>query len=267
MLNNSWNLTLLAGALILAMAACTPVGSEPGVTAEQTATEAGSPALSAVTSPADTGGVAGDTVSSTETVAQGDTTTNAIVAATPMSAEELAAQPPGQTEPGAGAAPEGEQTEPDTTEILPPAGWSTYADPALGFAVVYPDGFVIGPADPARLSSLQPTPSQSIYFVDRATAESAFAGTDAPDLEVRVYETGPVTSLDTWLAGAGVITDGDGKTVSPYQTATVSGLEVCESTMVFPPCSVFIAGSNQVFQLRSLTLEGETMAESFYRLP
>lgn len=254
-----WMMSFVACGLLVVLAACVPSGGESALTTDQAPEAVNSSAQAQITSPAEATGLDAGTESL-------PTVPNVVVEVTALTDVELSEMPPGQTEPGVGDPVESEPTEPNTDQSPPSAGWSLYTDTALGFTVLAPDTFVIDPADPANLSHLIPTPNASIYFVDPSTADSAFAGADAPDLEVRVYESGPVSSLEMWLSSAGVITEGDGKTVAPFQTTWVSGLEVCESTMAFPPCSVFIAGNNRVFHLRSITQEGEAMAETFQLL-
>ncbi len=190
-----------------------------------------------------------------------------VVDVTPMSQEELAAQPPGQTEGGA-AAPDSGEVEPggvgEAGELPSTADWVAYVDSTLGFSVAYPPNFIVRPAGAARLTGLIPLPSASIYFVDPATAESALAGTDAPDLEVRVFETGAVASLADWLSSAGVGAD---QTQTATQIGSSPAVEVCVSTMIFPQCSTFVAGPNRVYQLRALNLEGEAMMQTFAATP
>jgi len=190
-----------------------------------------------------------------------------VVDVTPMSAAELSAQAPGQTEggPAEADADDASQTEPGGEGELPStADWVAYADSAFGFSVAHPSTFVVRPADTARLTGLIPTPSASIYFMAPATAESALAGTDAPDLEVRIFETGPVGSLTDWLSSAGVGAD---QTQTATQVGDLPGVEVCVSTMIFPACSVFVAAGSRVYQLRALNLEGEAMMQTFAVAP
>lgn len=191
-----------------------------------------------------------------------------VVDVTPMSAAELAAQPPGQTQGGPGEADKGQaggENEPDEPEALPAVGsWPIYADDAFAFRVAYPPDFIVRQADAARLVGLIPAPMAAVYFMSPATAESALAGTDAPDLEVRVFETGPVTSLADWLASVGVTAD---QTQTATQLGALPGVEVCGTTMVFPNCSTFVAANDRVYQLRVLTLEGEAMGQSFVPMP
>lgn len=191
-----------------------------------------------------------------------------VVDVTPMSAAELAAQPPGQTQGGLGEADKGQaggENEPDEPEALPAVGnWPIYVDDAFAFRVAYPPGFIVRQATAARLVGLIPAPMAAVYFMSPATAESALAGNDAPDLEVRVFETGPVTSLADWLASVGVTAD---QTQTAIQLGPLPGVEVCGTTMVFPNCSTFVAANGRVYQLRVLTLEGEAMGQSFEPTP
>lgn len=190
-----------------------------------------------------------------------------VVDVTPMSAVELAAQPPGQTEggPAEAGADDSDQTEPGGVGELPStADWVAYVDSTFGFSVAYPPSFVVRPTDAARLTGLIPAPTGSIYFMDPATAESALAGTDAPDLEVRIFETGPVGSLADWLSSAGVSAD---QTQTATQVGDLAGVEVCVSTMIFPRCSTFVVAPNRVYQLRALNLEGEAMMQTFAVAP
>ena len=187
-----------------------------------------------------------------------------IVDATPMSDAELAAQPTSQVEGGA-AADEAGQTEPGGLDGLPPvADWPTYADSAYGFSMMVPPDFIVRAADAARLTGLMPAPSAAVYFMNPTTADSALAGTDAPDLEVRIFESGPIGALGDWLTAAGSVAD---QTTTPYQLGGLSGVQICATTMVFPQCSIFVAGNDRVYQLRALNLEGETMAQSFTLTP
>lgn len=261
---------------LIGLVACTPATNQLAMPENITSEIAESQALAVVT-PSEGGEMGAQADSSAnELVSPSDSGQTGIVEVTPLSEEALAGQPPGQTEPGVSSSSESGQTEsgvtdsnqgqtnPDTGQTQPvPNGWSVYSSDQFGFTVAYPSNFVIGSPSAGVLAQLMPAPNASVYFADPNIAASALAGTDAPDLEVRIFESGPVQSLDRWLASAGVVTAGDGKNVAPYVSASASGLEVCESTMVAPGCSLFIAGKDRVYQLRYTTLEGETMAASF----
>jgi len=187
---------------------------------------------------------------------------------TPMSEAELAAQPTGQAPGGTGddgsGSEDGGQAGPDVPEASNPAGWVVYTDATHGYSVAHPTDFIVREADPARLAGLVPLPAASVYFMNPTTAESALAGTDAPDLEVRIHETGAVASVTDWLAAAGVGTD---QMVSSTTLNALPGAQVCASTMIVPQCSTFVAGNDRVYQLRALNQEGEMMAQSFSLVP
>ena len=115
------------------------------------------------------------------------------------------------------------------------ADWPTYADSAYGFSMMVPPDFIVRAADAARLTGLMPAPSAAVYFMNPTTADSALAGTDAPDLEVRIFESGPIGTLGDWLTAAGSVAD---QTTTPYQLGGLSGVQICATTMVFPQCSI-----------------------------
>lgn len=186
-----------------------------------------------------------------------------------MSEAELASQPPGQSEPGAGkpqAGATGKQT-PRPGLPVPLAGRTTYVDPTYGFSVGYPNGFVIRPQDVSKLTQFTPTPIASIFFMNPTMAAGDLAGIEPPDLEVRVYQTGVVDSLKSWLVSVGFASVDSGAVVQPYRNASVSGLKICQSTMIAPGCSVYILRGGRVYQLTPISLEGEAMIETFALLP
>ncbi len=260
MLAHKFVALLVALLVIAGAAACAPSGGQeiPAV---------GNVEESAALANAADAGAPVDALASGAPATSLTTPNGQVVDVTPMSAAELAAQPPGQTEggPAEADADEAGQTEPGEAGELPStADWVTYADSAFGFSVAHPPAFIVRPADAARLTGLIPTPTASIYFMAPATAESALAGTDAPDLEVRIFETGPVGSLTDWLSSAGVGAD---QTQTAKQVGALPGVEVCVSTMIFPACSVFVAAGSRVYQLRALNLEGEAMMQTFAVAP
>lgn len=262
MMRHLMTVCLLLVGLALAAVACSPSGGQEAPVSDTTAIEGTTgPALA----PAGGTDTAGQTAPITGTLAT-PPAAGQVVEATPLSESELAAQPPGQTEGGA-AQGDDAQTEPGDAGDESAASTETqvYSDGAYGFSLVAPANFVIQAADPARLSGLVPTPDAAVYFMEPGLAESALAGTDAPNLEVRVFETGPVAALSDWLAAAGLGAD-------QTQTATalgsgLSGVEVCGTTMIVPNCSLFIAGGERVYQLRALDQAGEAMAQSFVVTP
>jgi hypothetical protein len=177
-----------------------------------------------------------------------------------MSEAELANQPQGQSEPGAGET--GEQI-PSPSLPVRPAGWTAYVDPTHGFRINYPNGFVVQPQDISKLAHFTPTPVASIFFMNPTMAAGDLAGIEPPDLEVRVYQAGAVDSLESWLVSVGFASASSGVFVRPYRNASVSGLKVCQSTLIAPSCAVYVLHSGRVYQLTPISLEGEAMIETF----
>lgn len=264
MSKRTWAILLFSMVLVVVLAGCAPGGAETGLSAVQPAEVNEENALTVVTPGGNGSDALGAETGVTDSTSQEDTGVGVVVDVTPLSESELAAQPPGQTEPGAGVSGSDQETLPGDGQTQPlPNGWTTYVDSANGFTVAYPADYVVWQADSARLGGLIPTPSQSVYLMSPTIAESAMSGTDAPDLEVRIFQSGPVTSVEDWLTTIGAVAAGDGKTLKPYANASLSGVEVCEDTMVVPNCSVFVAGGDRVYQLRWLNQEGEAMASTF----
>ena len=239
--------------LVVVASGCAPSGGEPAMrdagadqTGEGSATAADSAAdPNATTAPGGPGSGVGQ-----------------VVDGTPLSEAELAAQPTSQTQGGA-AEDDAGQTEPDVPD-QPSAGWTIYTSDVWGFRVTHPADFLVREPNATLLSALVPVPDAAVYFVSPTIVESALAGTDAPDLEVRIHETGDVASLTDWLS---TTAGGADQTAAPYQLGDLPGIEVCGSTMAFPQCSVFVTGNGRVYQLRWISQEGETMAQSFTIVP
>lgn len=248
--------TALVLMILVTAVACAPSGGEPAVPVES-ASGAINPAGS------DSSAAADGTPSPDALAPAGD---GQVVEVTPMSEAELSAQPTGQAPGGVGEeggedGGQGETPEPVTQY---PDGWVIYTDDAYRFSVAHPVDFIVTQADTARLAGLIPPPAAAVYFMSPTTAESALAGTDAPDLEVRIHEAGAVASLADWLAVVGVGAD---QTITATTLNALPGVQVCASTMIFPPCSIFIAGNDRVYQLRALNQEGEMIAQSFALVP
>lgn len=146
---------------------------------------------------------------------------------------------------------------------VPAADGSTYADPALGWSLRYPKGFVVQLQDVAKLARFAPAPIASIFFMSPAMAAGGLAGIEPPDLEVRIYRAEASDSLKGWLVSVGMATPESVAAARPFQNASVSGLQVCRSTMVAPNCSVYVLRGDRVYQLTAISLEGEAMIETF----
>jgi hypothetical protein len=140
-------------------------------------------------------------------------------------------------------------------------------DSTYKFAVSYPSDFVLSNVSAEALAQLTPTPDASFRFMNPETAASDMVELEPADLEIRVYSAGEVDSLESWLTANGLLPEDGRFQPEPFQTASVSGLHVCISTMLAPGCSDFILGNGFVYQLIPVTLEGEAMIETFRLVP
>ena len=186
-----------------------------------------------------------------------------IVETTTMSESELASPPQGHSDPGAGESlpRDGGKQAPSSRRPGPSKGWMNYIERTYGFSIGYPKVFVVQPQDVSKLTQFTPTPVASIFFMNPTMAKGALAGIEPPDLELRVYQARAVNSLKSWLTSVGLLNDG---TISqPYRNANVSGLKVCQSTLIAPGCSVYVLHDSRVYQLTPSSREGEAMLETF----
>jgi len=189
-----------------------------------------------------------------------------MVEAEPTSEAELTNQPEGRSEPEGSESMPGE-TGNQTPRQVPPSMRMVYVNPTYGFSIGYPNGFVVQPQDVSRLTQFTPKPVESIFFMNPTMAGGALAGIEPPDLEVRVYQAGAVDSLKTWLVSVGFAAVDSGAVTLPYRNDSVSGLRVCQSTLIAPGCSVYVLRSGRVYQLSAISLEGEAMIETFVLPP
>ncbi len=183
-----------------------------------------------------------------------------IVETPPMAEPELANQPQGQSPPGRGESVprDGGKQAPGSDQPSPPQGWTTYFDRTHGFSIGHPKGFIVQPND---VSKFTPAPVATIFFMSPTMAKGALAGVEPPDLELRIYKAGAASSLKTWLTAVGFLNDGT--TSQSYRNANVSGLKVCQLTLIAPGCSVYVLHDGRVHQLTPSSQEGEAMLETF----
>ena len=218
----------------LAMAACAPGQNEVGAQ--------GQPAQE---------GAASDPL-------QGEVTGN-TVDVTPIPEDQLV---PGQSEPGGSSAEpgaEGANEMPEDPSL--PANTTVYTDNTYKFSVSHPDDYFLRTEPAEKLNLLSPKPEVSFVILSPEKFSSDIADLELADLEIRVYSTGQVDSLENWLTASGL--SESGSTVKPFQKAHVSGLEICASTMLAPGCSYFVLGNGWIYQLIPASLEGESMMDTF----
>lgn len=190
-----------------------------------------------------------------------------VVDTTPIPEAELAFQPTGQSEPGAGAIEERSDLGLESPRgQVEPGSMVVYTDATYKFSLEYPGNFVFRARLAEELTQLNPMPAASVFFMNPVTASSAVVELEPADLEIRVYPAEQVTLLESWLTSNGLM-PGDGTVPpEPFQTAHVTGVEVC-STLLAPGCSYFVLGQGWVYQLTPATLEGETMVDTFVLIP
>ncbi len=140
---------------------------------------------------------------------------------------------------------------------------SAYVDPTYGFRIEYPRDFVIRSREGSKLTQFTPAPVASIFFLNPTMAARDLAGIEPPDLQVQVYQAVGVASLKSWLVSVGFMSKDSEVTDQPYRNAHLSGLKVCQSTMIAPGCSVYFLHEDRVYQLTAISLEGETMIQTF----
>lgn len=140
-----------------------------------------------------------------------------------------------------------------------------YKNEAYKFSVSYPAGFAVRMLSAPELAKLTPAPSASFTFMNPVSAASDIADIELPDLEIRVYDSGTVDSLEIWLRSMGLLAADS--TIQPFETPRVRGLRVCGATMIFPNCTEFARGDRVVYQFRIGNLDGEQIVNTFAVLP
>lgn len=243
-------LVTISGLLIIA--ACTPTTgnnantANPSITTNQTQSENQEKAATAITS---------------ETMENNNIDgASIIVEVTPISDEDLAVQPEDQSEPGASAESEGTSAN--------RMAQNTYADDIYRFSVNYPIDFVFRTRSTETLMQFKPQPTASFLFMDPVIADSDLGDLEPADLEILVYELNATASLESWLTTNGFLPTDGSISPQPLQTANISGIKVCASTMIAPGCSYFVINDSFLYQLTPATLEGETMIiDTFMLLP
>ncbi len=195
----------------------------------------------------------------TPTSAVMPSSTATVVEMTPPPTEGTTVPSPAQAEPSpAGATGEASPVAPDAPPAAEPSsGMTGFAGSGYPFSVEYPADFVVSARPSEQLAQLRPLPIASVMFMNPETAASEVIELEPADLEVRVYDGAGAASLEEWLSLNGLAATGF------FQTATVSGAEVCASTMIVPPCTYFVMGSDWVYQLIPITLDGRAIMDTF----
>lgn len=163
----------------------------------------------------------------------------------------------GQTEPGGGAGNGTGAAGSSKPTVV-------YMDTKYGFSVEQPSDFVVRNQSEQDLAGLTPKPVAGILFMDPVIANSEVPDEPA-DFEIRFYALDGATSLDGWLKANGLKTSSNSQ--EDFKTGNVTGVKICESTMIFPGCRYYVFGEEWVYQLTATTQEGEFMLNSFKLVP
>ncbi len=166
----------------------------------------------------------------------------------------------GLTEAGAGAEDAGDNTGNAGTIQLD----DIYNDGTYKFSVAHPSDFVFRNQLAEKLAELTPKPVAAILIMDPIIAKSEVPDEPAA-LEIRFYARAGEASLDGWLKANGLTNASESR--QEFKTDNVSGVMVCESTMIFPGCRYYVFGNEWVYQLTVTSQEGESMFNSFKLVP
>ena len=190
-----------------------------------------------------------------------------VVEVTPLTETELAQQPPGQSPPGAAEITDDPQAAPPGGSVQNEGRWGpplNYSNSDYKFGLTYPAGFAILSPKPGVLYQLPLNATASFAFMNPETAASDALEYEIGDLEISVYQADPALTLEDWLQPTGFL---EGMSQQPFQTANVSGIQVCQTSMMAPGCTFFVKGTGWIYQLTPATLEGEAAFRSFMLLP
>lgn len=134
-----------------------------------------------------------------------------------------------------------------------PAGWQRHVEPAAGFAIGVPPGFVVMAAPPP--TRWAPVPRAVFHVAAAAQADAVRSGADLPALQLRLFDA--AVPLAAWLQAQPAH---DGAT---YRVQPDGAIEVCPATLLAPGCSVYRARGPRVVQLLPQGAAGEAVAASF----
>lgn len=236
---------------VLSITACTPAS-------ESAATDGAS------NSAENNAGAGAAESASTPATPQVQSNNPVTVATTPISTTAVALQTPGQSAPGAGAETVADPAEPaEPQEQLSAGALLTYSDSTYQFSVNYLSDFVLQTPAADQLAQFDPTPVASFRFMNPVTAASDLGELEPADLEILVFDKAQATTLDSWLAANGLVAADGGVPPQSFQTAHVSGVEICPTMLITPGCFYFVMGNQWVYRLMAATIEGESMIETF----
>ena len=66
-----------------------------------------------------------------------------------------------------------------------------------------------------------------------------------------------------WLKANRLLPSGGSSRVEVFETGNVSGLEVCDQTLIGPGCSYYFRKAGWIYQLTPASLAGERIVQTF----
>ena len=139
-----------------------------------------------------------------------------------------------------------------------------YLDDVYKFSLTQPSDYVLQYQTEENLATLTPKPAAALRFMDPVLAKSEVPDEPAA-LEVRMHAKGRAADLAGWLKAAGL--PSDAKSQEEFKTGNVTGIKICESSMLFPGCRYFVFGEEWVYEMIVTSQEGEFMLNSFQVVP
>lgn len=187
--------------------------------------------------------------------------TDKLVDITPMTSEELASEPEAQTEPAA-SIENTEKWEESVGQESPihSTDYVTYTDSIYQFSIAFPSDYTFNVMPHDQLVTFNPAPAAAFTIMNPTTAASEVAELEPADVALYVFNADQVGSLNDLLVTLNLTVGGSSST--PFQAVYVSGLEVCNSSMIAPGCSYFVEGSGWIYRLIPATLEGEAIIDT-----
>ncbi|MCC8996880.1 MAG: hypothetical protein LM517_07505 [Nitrosomonas sp.] len=158
--------------------------------------------------------------------------------------------------------PNSTQERIDASNIPSAKNWEIYSDSQGQFKLSYPNDFVAVERKQHELNKFTPPPQFAIIFMNNMMASSQFARIEPADLEIKAYRLSTQQTLNEWLESTGFAHGESGSKIRHFQTKHFHGLEVCNSTMAAPGCSVYVINANFIFQLTPASQSGQAMMES-----
>lgn len=186
-----------------------------------------------------------------------------VVSSQPDAQGQAPAPPPGDTSayiipgsPGQGGIAGQPLGGADPAAEATPTNWQTYADEQFGFAVTYPDTYVIL-EQPSPRETPAPGVVHQVQFQDKTLATGDTAALEPPQFRIEVFEKPADITLEQWLDG-----NAEGA-ATPIALGELNGYQVSLNTMQAPNRFYYTASDTHIYRLTPLGPYAEEMLESF----